>query len=105
MPRNLDVQAQLSLSTEEHLIDIQAAEGKMTIHFQKMSISAICREVSVLDRLHVLDTFRSLSEAGGLRVYIKYGFLRLPMPGPALMRSIVWFGHVFFKPGRRAKSA
>ena len=99
MTKNIDIQAQLSLTTEEQLIDIQAEDGKMTIYLKKMSISAIFREVSVLDRLNLLDKFRNLSKAGGLRVYIKYGFVRFPMPGPALMRSIVWFGNVFFKPG------
>lgn len=105
MTRNIDVQAQLSLSTEEQMIDIHAADGKMTIHLKRMSIRQVCHEASVLDRLHVLDTFRNLSEAGGLKVYIKYGFVCLPMPGPVLMRSIVWLGNVFLQRGRKPKSA
>ncbi len=99
MDRHSDIESHLTLDSEEKQIEIQARGGKMEIHFRRMSIGYIFRQLALLDRLHLLNMMRDLSEVGGQRMYLKYGFVRFRMPGPSLMQSLVWIGNTFFEPG------
>jgi hypothetical protein len=91
MAHHIDINADLTLSSDDQDIAITASGSELIIWFKRSSSAQMCREFRRLDRLQFWDRWWNFTQAAGWRVYIRYGALRFKMPRPALCRVMVRF--------------